>query len=292
MDARAEAATQTERSRSLSSADSPRFAGQQRDDLDRRENFVRRMIRLARAASATRFGHAARIAAAILRARVSPSSSRVFCQASAAQSSATGSPSIAANIKSSSHSSRAIGSTSCSSLHDLGGCDQPNGRSVHVSSSGIGRRLKHHVFVMFALVWRHSKLHDPSGILPRPAAKAAHDARVVPVFVQFRHQPTERLDDSARLDSQRHLLPSAIAFAIGRRAGDRAGEHLVPREPRRGNRSTARPRGLRQTRAGCRAVRRTCRLWSARAPAAAARRRGCATCAIAHRAVRRSATTA
>src|SRR4029079_15285224 len=66
--------------------------------------------------------------------------------------------------------------------------------------------------------------------LSRPAAKAAHDAGIVPIFIQFRHQPTEGLNNSPRLNSQRQLLSSAIALAHGSGACDRTREHFVPRK--------------------------------------------------------------
>src|SRR6187455_1352071 len=57
-------------------------------------------------------------------------------------------------------------------------------------------------------------------------------ARIVPILIQFCHQPAERLDDAVRFDPQRHGLAAAVAVAKCSGARYRTGEHVVTRESR------------------------------------------------------------
>ena len=121
----------------VSRASSSRFASQQRDDLDRREHFVRRMIRLA----AQRVPHGLSTPHVLLPRfleRGSPSSSRVCARHRRRSRARRGRR--RSRRTSDRRAIRAARSDRDprSSLHDLGGCDQPNAsrlRAVEIGSA-------------------------------------------------------------------------------------------------------------------------------------------------------------
>src|SRR5262249_39945190 len=78
------------------------------------------------------------------------------------------------------------------------------------------------------------KTPDPSFNSPNqlPATQKRRHAWIVPILVELRHKPAERLHNPARLYSQRHLLTSTVRVAIRRCARHRTCKGLVPREPR------------------------------------------------------------